>query len=122
VSTPWLAEKLSYWDEENRMMKLSRIREFACLLLSPLLIGLTGGTWAQDQHPILDQVANKVIQKYQNSTCEQLWAERENKQPPSPQEQRAVQFLRSDPQMRTLFINRVAAPVANKMFACGMIP
>jgi hypothetical protein len=104
------------------MMKLSRIREFACLLLSPLLIALTGGTWAQDQHPILDQVANKVIQKYENSTCQQLWAERENKQPPSPQEQRAVQFLRSDPQMRTLFINRVAAPVANKMFACGMIP
>jgi hypothetical protein len=104
------------------MMKLSRIRKFAYLLLSPLLIALTGGTWAQDQHPILDQVANKVIQKYQNSTCEQLWAERENKQPPSPQEQRAVQFLRSDPQMRTLFINRVAAPVANKMFACGMIP
>jgi hypothetical protein len=105
------------------MMKLSRIREFACLLLSPLLIALANsGTPAQDQHPILDQVANKVIQKYQNSNCEQLWAERENKQPPSPQEQRAVQFLRSDPQMRTLFINRVAAPVANKLFACGMIP
>ena len=103
-------------------MKLNRIRVFACLSLSPLLIALTGGTWAQDQHPILDQVANKVIQKYQNSTCEQLWAERENRQPPSPQEQRAIQFLRSDPQMRTLFINRVAAPVANKMFACGMIP
>jgi hypothetical protein len=28
------------------------------------------------QYPILDKVANKVIQKYQNSSCEQLWQER----------------------------------------------
>ena len=30
---------------------------------------------AQD-FPILDQIADKVIQKYQTSTCEQLWQER----------------------------------------------
>ena len=29
---------------------------------------------------------------------------------------------KSDPQMRTAFINKVAAPIANKMFECGMIP
>jgi hypothetical protein len=104
------------------MMKLSPVRKIACLLLSPLLIALTDGTWAQDQHQILDKVANKVIQKYETSTCQQLWAERANKQPPSPQEQKAIQFLKTDPQMRTLFLNRVAGPIANKMFACGMIP
>ena len=103
-------------------MKLCRIHTIVCLLISPLLIALSGGTWAQEQHPILDQVANKVIQKYQTSTCQQLWAERANKQPPSPQEQRAIQFLKTDPQMRALFLNRVAGPVANKMFECGMIP
>jgi hypothetical protein len=27
-----------------------------------------------------------------------------------------------DPQMRTEFLNRVAAPIANKLFECGMIP
>jgi len=27
---------------------------------------------AQD-YPILDRIAEKVIQKYQQSTCEQLW-------------------------------------------------
>ena len=43
-------------------------------------------------------------------------------QPPTPQEVKAVQFLRSDPQMRVVFINKVAAPIANKMFDCGMIP
>lgn len=103
-------------------MKLSRICKIACLLLSPLLIALIGVTRAQDQHPILDQVANKVIQKYETSTCQQLWAERANKQQPSPQEQKAIQFLKTDPQMRRLFLNRVAAPIANKMFECGMIP
>jgi len=103
-------------------MKLSRISKIACLLISPLVLSLAGGTYAQDQHPILDQVANKVIMKYQNSTCQQLWAQRANKQPPSPQEQKAIQFLKTDPQMRTLFINKVAAPIANKMFECGMIP
>jgi len=103
-------------------MKLSRISKIACLLISPLVLSLAGGTYAQDQHPILDQVANKVMMKYQNSTCQQLWAQRANKQPPSPQEQKAIQFLKTDPQMRTLFINKVAAPIANKMFECGMIP
>jgi hypothetical protein len=76
----------------------------------------------QDQHPILDQVANKVIQKYQTATCQQLWAERAQKAPPTPAEAKAIQFLKSDPQMRTLFLNKVAAPIANKMFECGMIP
>ena len=33
-----------------------------------------------------------------------------------------VEVLRNDPQMRTEFINRVAAPIANKLFECGMIP
>jgi hypothetical protein len=37
-------------------------------------------------------------------------------------EQEAVNFLRNDPQMRRMFIDRVAAPIANKMFECGMIP
>jgi hypothetical protein len=31
-------------------------------------------------------------------------------------------MLRGDPQMRAAFINRVAGPIANKMFECGMIP
>ena len=75
-----------------------------------------------DQHPILDQVANKVIQKYKASTCQQLWAEGAQKAPPTPAEVKAIQFLKSDPQMRALFLNKIAAPVADKMFECGMIP
>jgi hypothetical protein len=87
-----------------------------------LIFSLSSGTYAQDQHPILDQVANKVIQKYQSSTCEQLWLKKSQKTPPSAEEQKVIDFLKSDPEMRTLFINKVAAPIANKMFECGMIP
>jgi hypothetical protein len=79
---------------------------------------------ANAQHPILDKVADKVVQKYQQSSCEQLWQEKAQKQgrPKPEMEQNAVQMLHNDPQMRAEFINRVAAPVANKMFECGMIP
>jgi hypothetical protein len=44
------------------------------------------------------------------------------KAPPSPEEIKAVQFLHSDPQMRIAFINKIAPPIANKLFDCGMIP
>ena len=76
----------------------------------------------QEQYPILDKVAAKVIQKYQTSTCEQLWVQKSAKTPPSAEEQKAIAFLKSNPQMRTLFLNKVAAPIANKIFECGMIP
>ena len=72
------------------------------------------------QFPVVDMIAGKVVEKYQQSTCEQLWVKKG--QPKSPREQEAIQMLRSNPEMRTEFINRVAAPMANKMFECGMIP
>ncbi|MFM0207995.1 hypothetical protein PQQ96_11340 [Paraburkholderia sediminicola] len=82
------------------------------------------GTVAIAQYPAIDMVAGKVVQKYQGSTCEQLWQERaqKNSQPKSEREQQAVQLLRNDPQMRAAFIDKVAAPIANKLFECGMIP
>jgi hypothetical protein len=82
----------------------------------------TSGAQAQGQYPLLNDLANKVIQKYQNSSCEQLWEQRSAHAPPSMEEQRVIGVLRSDPQMRAAFINMVAPPIANKMFDCGMIP
>jgi hypothetical protein len=75
---------------------------------------------AYAQYPILDMVANRVIDKYQSASCEQLWQQKG--QPKSAEEQRVVQLLREDPQMRTVFFNKVSAPIVNKMFECGMIP
>jgi len=80
-----------------------------------LFVGVAGA-----QHPMLEMAANKVVQKYQQANCEQLWEQKGK--PKSAQEQEVITFLRGDPQMRTEFINRIAAPVANKMFECGMIP
>ena len=86
-------------------------------ILSALLLPTLAGA---QEFPIMDRVADKVIQKYQNSSCEQLW---QKKGKPKPaMEQKVVQLLRSDPQMRAAFIDKVAAPIANKMFECGMIP
>jgi transposase-like protein len=79
---------------------------------------------AYAQFPVMDRVADKVVQKYQTSTCEQLWQEKAQKQgQPKPEmEQRAVQMLKQDPQMRQAFFAKVSAPIVNKMFECGMIP
>jgi len=83
------------------------------------LVGLLAGV-AAAQHPILDMLAGKVTQKYAQATCEQLWEQRGK--PKSAQEQEMVALLRGDAQLRTEFINKIAAPVANKMFECGLIP
>jgi hypothetical protein len=95
-------------------------------LLSLVVLGTSllrpSGAQAQGQYPIMNDVANKVIQKYQNSTCEQLWAQKSAHAPPSMEEQRVMGLLRNDPQMRAAFINMIAPPIANKMFDCGMIP
>jgi hypothetical protein len=77
---------------------------------------------AQGPYPVVDAIASKIIQKYTSSTCEQLWVKKSEHTPPSMEEQRAITILRNDPQMRADFINRIAPPIANKMFDCGMIP
>jgi len=86
-------------------------------------LGLALGiAWAQ--YPMMDMVANKVIQKYQSSSCQQLWQQKAagQGQPKPEAEQRMIQMLKSDPQMRQAFFDKVAAPIVNKMFECGMIP
>jgi hypothetical protein len=63
-------------------MNLTRtgmIVRFAIVCLFPIAISGT----AQDQHPMLDQLANKVIQKYQTSSCQQLAQQKQ--EPPSPE-------------------------------------
>lgn len=79
-------------------------------------------TAAGQQYPIMDMVANKIVQKYQHSSCQELREEKAHKKQASPQEEKVVQMMRQNPQMRAEFINKVAAPIANKMFECGMIP
>jgi len=92
--------------------------------LVPMLLYVGIASAQQPQYPIMELIVQKVIQKYQTSSCQQL--AQEKSQPPPAQkaemEQRAIGILRNDPQMRTAFIDQVAAPIANKLFECGMIP
>ena len=50
----------------------------ALALCSLAVLGLSvlrpSGAQAQ-QYPIMNDIANKIIQKYKNSSCEQLWEE-----------------------------------------------
>ena len=86
--------------------------------LVPVLLFV--GVAAAQEFPLMDMIADRIIQKYQQASCQQLW---EQKGKPKPEkEEEAIQLLHDDPQMRAAFINKVAAPIANKMFECGMIP
>jgi hypothetical protein len=96
---------------------------FRYLFLSGVLLFQVGVAGAQ-QFPIMDKLADKVVQKYQNSSCQDLIQKKSQPQTGKREmvEEKALAMLRKDPQMRTEFLNRVAAPIANKMFECGMIP
>jgi hypothetical protein len=90
--------------------------------LFALVVALFYVTVAAAQHPVLDAVANKVVAKYQSSSCEQLMQQKAEKKPPSAGEQKAMEMLRTDPAMRHEFVGIVADQVVDKLIQCGMIP
>jgi hypothetical protein len=90
----------------------------AAALVSAFLIASLAMAHAQGM--LLDYAADRVIEKYKTSTCEEL--KKARTEGPSEKEKLALDFLRNDEQARVFFINRIAAPVANKMFECGMFP
>ena len=90
--------------------------------LPALLVLLYVTAAVSQQYPVLDAVANKVVAKYQNSSCQQLMQQKAQKQPPSAAEQKAMELLKTDMQMRHEFVGKVADPVVDKLIQCGMIP
>jgi len=102
-------------------------KRLAILVLVPALWLVASAPQAQQgqsPYPMVDMLAQRIIDKYTNSTCVQL-AEQKSEKPTGEKaqmEQRIIAALKADPQMRTYFINKIAAPIANKMFECGMIP
>jgi hypothetical protein len=98
------------------------LKRFLPVIMLPTLC-VVSVAHAQD-FPILDEIAQKIIAKYQNATCEQLWEQKAKKQgqPKSEREQRAIEILQGDPQMQAAFFSKVATPIVTKMFQCGMIP
>jgi hypothetical protein len=98
--------------KENVVFKRSGVFAIVAMLMAVSVSG--------SQYPMLDMIAQKVIQKYEQATCEQLWQQRG--EPKTAEQQSMIQMLQGDPQMRAVFIDEVAAPIANKMFSCGLIP
>jgi len=96
---------------------------FRYWFLAGVLLFQVGIAGAQ-QYPLMDKLADRVVQKYQSSSCQDLIAKKSQPQMGKREmmEEKAVEMLRKDPQMRTEFLNRVGGPIANKMFECGMIP
>ena len=98
--------------------------KYSLIALLMLIAAFPSGRAEQSEYPMMDKIAQKVIEKYQKSSCEDLKAQKE--QPPDPQQaamkQKAVAALKNDPKMREQFLNKVAGPIANKMFECGMVP
>ena len=90
----------------------------AAVLFSALIVA--GGVHAQDGGMLLNLAADKVIKKYQTASCEELKALKN--EPPSEKEKIAIDFLHHDAQARKDFIDKIAAPVLNKMFECSLIP
>jgi hypothetical protein len=88
------------------------------VLASALVTVGIGGAYSQGI--LLDYAAERVVQKYKTSTCEQL--KQAKAEGPSLKEKEAIAFLHSDDQARQSFIDKIAAPVANEMFECDMFP
>ena len=78
----------------------------------------------QSKYPMMAQITQMVIQKYQNSSCQDLRQQKSQaaKGQQAQVQQAIVRQLRNDAQMRAEFIHRVAGPIALKLFECGMIP
>ena len=93
------------------------MKRYRLLAILPALL-LTGAAHAQ--YPIMDMIADNIVQKYQQANCEQLWEQKGK--PKSEREQEMIKMLRADSQMRAAFINKVAPTIVNKMFECGMVP
>jgi hypothetical protein len=72
------------------------------------------------QGRLVDAAADRVIKKFEAASCDQLKAQKD--QPPTEEKKMAMDLLRDDPEARVAFVDKIAAPVLNKMFECNMIP
>jgi hypothetical protein len=100
-------------DDKEREVK----RSFGVAVFVSALI-VAGAVAAQGV--LVDAAADKVIAKYQAATCDQLKAQKS--EPPGEKEKIALDLLRGDSKARVAFVDKIAAPVLNKMFECNMIP
>jgi hypothetical protein len=89
---------------------------FVFVQCAVLILGLTlfrpSHTNAQppQQYSIMDKVAAKIIAKYQNSTCNDLYQQKAQKTPPSPEEKRLLNFFTTIPKCALHSSTRLQPP------------
>jgi ABC-type transporter MlaC component len=99
-------------------------RPTALILVLGFFVCVAEAQAPASKYPVMDAIAQRVIDKYNNSTCVQLAVAKSEKPTgeKAAMEQRAIAMMKADPQMRAAFIDKIAGPVVNKMFECGMVP
>jgi hypothetical protein len=112
VRRPSKGRTTQHGDEERNVSKSIGFALFVSALI------VARGAAAQDM--LVDAAADKVIKKFEAATCDELKAQR--KEQPSEKEKIALDLLRDDPKARVAFIDKIAAPVLNKLFECSIIP
>jgi hypothetical protein len=109
---PSRATRTIQHDEERNVNKSIGLAVFVSVM--------TLARAATGQGVLVDAAADKVIKKFGAATCDQLKAQKS--EPRSEKEKIALDLLRDDPKARVAFVDKIAAPVLNKMFECNMIP
>lgn len=76
---------------------------------------------------VVDAIAQKTIQKFNNSSCQDLAASMaQGKQDPNSLKDqltaRFIQKLRQDPELTQEFFDQISTPVLTKLFECGLVP
>ncbi|MGL5060558.1 MAG: hypothetical protein ACRC62_11320 [Microcoleus sp.] len=92
-------------------------------------IAVTSCEQLASNEALLDVAANLVINKYQTASCEEIaqmkpgsGSNSQSNGKDAALQKKAIEMLRKNPEMRQKFINRVAGPIANRMFECNLIP
>jgi hypothetical protein len=84
-----------------------------------ILVVVVGGAWVS-RGKAVDFAADEVVKKFSSLSCEQLAAAKN--EPPGMVKKVAIGLMHDDAKVREAFIDRVAAPVLNKMIECGLAP
>ncbi len=84
-----------------------------------VVVVVAGVGWAS-RGKAVELAADEVVKKFSTLSCEQLAAARD--EPPGMLKKVAIGLLHDDAKVREAFIDRIAAPVLNKMIECGMAP
>jgi len=96
----------------------------AALTAVVCLTTITPAIAQQRGEQMVDAFANVIVDTITSSSCEDLAARmqqsRSNKN--NPMRARVMQMLQKNPNLRRQLVNRIAAPVANKMLDCNLVP